>query len=445
MRTAVAITAAIGVLAGTAGTSQAQEDEVLRGAAAFGGWEQDRPGLTRLFTIGDLPPIGPATPNSGNVVPRPEGAAPAVPAGFSAELVATGLQQPRVVRTAPNGDIFLAESGANQVRVLRLAEGSAEPAENTVFADGLNQPYGIAFYPLGSDPQWVYVANSDSIVRFPYRSGDLEASGPVETVVDGIPWQHHWTRDIAFTPDGSRLLLSVGSGSNVALDMAPEPEGGLEKWAAGQALGATWDTEARRADVLSFTPEGGDERIFATGLRNCSGLTIQPASGEPWCVVNERDGLGDDTPFEYATSVAEGEFYGWPWYYLGDNEDPRLAGARPDLAGQVSIPDVLIQAHSAPLQIAFYEGDAFPEGYRGSAFVTLHGSWNRGERTGYKVIRLPVDANGRPTGEYEDFMTGMVVSDADVWGRPVGVTVAADGALIVTEDGNGTVWRVTHE
>jgi glucose/arabinose dehydrogenase len=273
------------------------------------------------------------------------------------------------------------------------------------------------------------------------------ATGKPEQIVGHIPWVHHWTRDIAFTPDGKRLLLSVGSGSNVALDMFPEPEvkGGLQAWIKSEPLGAGWDTEERRADVLSYDPDGKNEKIVATGLRNCAGVTIQPATGLPWCVVNERDELGDNTPFEYATAVKDGTFYGWPWYYIGSNEDPRHKGARPDLKGKVTVPDVLMQAHSAPLQIVFYEGSDFPASYKGSAFVALHGSWNRAERTGYKVVRLLFDSAGKPTGEYEDFMTGFVISDKQVWGRPVGVAVAKDGSLFVTEDGNGTIWRVSHQ
>jgi len=219
----------------------------------------------------------------------------------------------------------------------------------------------------------------------------------------------------------------------------------FEEWKKTHPVGATWDTEERRADVLSFDPDGRNEKIVATGLRNCAGLTIQPATGRLWCVVNERDGLGDDTPFEYATEVREGAFYGWPWYYIGAHEEPRHKQERPDLKDNVTMPSVLIQAHSAPLQIAFYEADAFPPEYKGSAFVTLHGSWNRGQRTGYKVVRLIFDKADRASGEYEDFMTGFVVSDKQVWGRPVGVAVAKDGALLVSEDGAGTIWRVTHQ
>ena len=222
-------------------------------------------------------------------------------------------------------------------------------------------------------------------------------------------------------------------------------KGGLEAWQKEKSLGAAWDTEERRAVLLSLDPDGKNEKVFATGPRNCSGLTLHPKTNEPWCVVNERDGLGDDTPFEYATAVKEGAFYGWPWYYLGANEDPRQKDKRPDLKDKATLPDVYMQAHSAPLQITFYQGDNFPAEYKGSAFVTLHGSWNRGQRTGYKVVRILFDSAGKPTGEYQDFMTGFVVDDKKVWGRPVGVSVAQDGSLFVTEDGNGTIWRVTSQ
>ena len=195
--------------------------------------------------------------------------------------------------------------------------------------------------------------------------------------------------------------------------------------------------------MLQFEPTGPALHPFATGLRNCVGLAVQPASGALWCATNERDGLGDDLPPDYATRVGEGAFYGWPWFYIGAHEDPRLRGRRPDLAGRVTVPDVLIQPHSAPLGIAFYDGAMFPPEYRGDAFVTLHGSWNRGQRTGYKVIRLRLD-HGRPTGGYEDFLTGFVTLDDAVWARPVGLAVLGDGSLVVTEDGNGTIWRVTY-
>jgi glucose/arabinose dehydrogenase len=442
--------AAIVMLAGAGAVRAAAEDgsgTLLKGKAAFGSWQQDKPGLRRLIKPQDLPPVGNSTPNFSEVAPMPPGAKPRVPPGFLVEMVASGYAGPRAIRVAPNGDLFFADSASNSIHVLRVPSGTASPTKNEVFASGLTQPFGIAFYPLGPNPEWVYVANSDGVVRFPYKNGDLIATGKPEQIVGHIPWVHHWTRDIAFTPDGKRLLLSVGSGSNVALDMFPEPEvkGGLQAWIKSEPLGAAWDTEERRADVLSYDPDGKNEKILATGLRNCAGITIQPATGLPWCVVNERDELGDNTPFEYATAVKDSSFYGWPWYYIGSNEDPRHKGARPDLKGKVTVSDVLMQAHSAPLQIVFYEGNDFPASYKGSAFVALHGSWNRAERTGYKVVRLLFDNAGKPSGEYEDFLTGFVISDKQVRGRPVGVAVAKDGSLFVTEDSNGTIWRVSHQ
>ena len=449
MNNLAALSASLLLLAstGTVGVAGAEDKApILKGEAAFGDWHADRPGVRRLIEASDLPEplVTQSASNGPDKVAMPDGARPALPPGFSAEMIASGIANPRVVRVAPNGDLFVADSKANQIRVYRLEDGNPKPTSEAIFATGLYQPYGIAFYPLGDNPQWIYVANSDSVVRFPYKSGDLKASGEPELIVDHIPSVHHWTRDIAFSPDGRTMFLSVGSGSNVALDMSKQPMGGLDQWKQEKPVGATWDTEERRADVLAFDPEGRNERIFATGLRNCSGMTVQPATGQLWCVVNERDELGDNVPFEYATAVKEGAFYGWPWYYIGSNEDPRRKGQRPDLASDVTVPDVLMQAHSAPLNIAFYEGANFPRDYKGDAFVTMHGSWNRGVRTGYKVVRLSF-RDGKPTGEYEDFMTGFVVSDEEVWGRPVGIAVAKDGSLIVSEDGSGTIWRVAYD
>ncbi len=376
---------------------------------------------------------------------RSKRAKPIAPKGFAVDLVASGLAGPCVIRVAPNGDLFVADSEANTIRVYRVASGSARPVKSETYASGLNKPFGIAFYPLGPNPEWVYVANTDGVIRFPYENGDLKASGKPEEIVEKIPSTHHWMRDLVFSPDGKRMFLSVGSGSNVAQDMFPEPqiEGGLKAWKKTKPLGAAWDTEERRADVLSFTPEGKDEKIFATGLRNCAGLTVQPATGELWCAVNERDEIGDDVPLEYATHIKEGAFYGWPWFYIGGNEDPHHKGERPDLKDKVTVPDVLIEAHSAPLQIAFYDGDSFPTEYKGDAFVTLHGSWNRGQRSGNKVVRLRFK-DGKPTGEYEDFLTGFVISNEKAWGSPVGIAVGQDGVLFVTEDGSGTIWRVSY-
>jgi glucose/arabinose dehydrogenase len=430
--------------------------QVLQGRAALGSWHDDTPGVRRLLKPQDLPDVSTSTDGEATLVARPSGTRPRLPDGFSAELVTTsGLHKPRVIRVAPNGDLFVADSMFGAVHVLRVPAGRATPEKNAVFASGLQQPFGIAFYPLGPNPQWVYIADSNAVFRFPYKNGDLEATAKPERIIEGIPQVHHYARDIVFSPDGGRLFLSVGSGSNVALDMFPEPHWtmipeprnveGVAEWKKTKPLGAAWDTEELRADVVAFDPNGKNLRIVATGLRNCSGMAVHPTTGQLWCVVNERDELGDDTPFEYATHVVEGAFYGWPWFFIGGHEDPRQAGKRPDLKDKITVPDVMMQAHSAPLQMAFYQRDAFPAGYKGSAFVTMHGSWNREKRTGYKVVRLLFDGSGKPTGEYEDFMTGFVVSDAGVWGRPVGVAVANDGSLFVTEDGSGTIWRVTYQ
>jgi glucose/arabinose dehydrogenase len=445
MKPVSAIVCSIAILAAT-GVFAA--DSLKKGKAAFGSWKDDKPGVTRLISPDDLqaPDESKSADNSAEPITMPEGAKPLLPEGFSAELVASGIESPRTIRVAPNGDIFVADSKANQIRVFRLEEGAAKVEEDGIFAGGLHQPYGIAFYPPGPNPEWIYVGNSNSVVRFPYKNGDVKASGEPEMIVDNIPEPHHWTRDVVFSPDGSKLLLAVGSGSNIALDMSPTPriEGGLDAWRKEKPLGAAWDTEERRADVISFDPDGKNEKIYATGLRNCSGMAIQPDTDALWCVVNERDGLGDNVPFDYATSVKEGGFYGWPWYYIGGNEEPRRAGERPDLASEVTVPDVLFQGHSAPLSIAFYNDNAFPDEYRGNAFVAMHGSWNRSGRTGYKVVMLPFK-DGKPTGEYKDFMTGFVLSDNEVWGRPVGIAVAKDGSLLVSEDGNGTIWRVSYK
>jgi glucose/arabinose dehydrogenase len=421
------------------------EQNVLKGREALGDWQKDKPGVRRLLKPEDQPSVGESTSNPVQIVRRSKHARPIAPKGFSVDLIASGLAEPRVIRVAPNGDLFVADSEANTIRVYRLSTGRTQRVKGDIYASGLNKPFGIAFYPLGPSPEWVYVANTDGVVRFPYKNGDMKASGKPEDIVEKIPSTHHWTRDLVFSPDGKRMFLSVGSGSNVALDMSPEPEikGGLASWKKTRPLGAAWDTEERRADVLSFSPEGKDEKIFATGLRNCAGLTVQPATGELWCAVNERDEIGDDVPFEYATHVKEGAFYGWPWFYIGGNEDPHHKGERTDLKERITVPDVLIEAHSAPLQIAFYDGDNFPSEYKGDAFVTLHGSWNRGKRSGNKVVRLLFE-DGKPTGEYEDFLTGFVISNEKAWGRPVGIAVGQDGSLFVTEDGSGTIWRVSH-
>jgi hypothetical protein len=417
----------------------------LIGTAAFGDWRADRPGVIRLIKPADLPKPG-ATPSSANVshvAGRPRSALPQVPDGFRIELFAEGLSGPRQMRVAPNGDIFIAETGAGRIRVLRAANGSSKPSTNEIYASGLHQPFGIAFFPSGDNPQWVYVANTDSVVRFPYRQGDLKAVQKPETVVVELPHGYgHSTRDIAFGNDDKRMLVSVGSASNEAEGMGSAP-GGLPSWIGNHAPGASWGSESDRAGVLAFDPDGKNPGVFATGIRNCVGLAVHPKTGDVYCSTNERDGLGDNLVPDYVTRVREGAFYGWPWFYIGGNDDPHHAGERPDLKDKVTIPDVLIQPHSASLGLVFYNANAFPSEYVGDGFAAEHGSWNRSKRTGYKVIRIRL-RDGLPTGEYEDFVTGFVINDSNVWGRPVGVVVAHDGALLVSEDGNGTIWRVTH-
>jgi glucose/arabinose dehydrogenase len=420
-------------------------DGPLTGIAAYGDWHSDAPGVVRQFTVAAMPP--PYTTlsahRSPSVVPRPAGATLHVPPGFVVEQFAIGLERPRTLRVAPNGDVFVVESAAGRLRILRVQPGAVAKPQSHVFAEGMNYPFGIAFWPPGPDPRFVYVAQMDRVVRFPYETGDLQAGGKPETVVPHLPAGGHATRDLVFSRDGRSMFVSVGSASNAGTDMPARDTAAIRSWDVAHGVGATWGSEQERADVLVFDADGGNRRIFATGLRNCTAEAIAPTTGELWCIVNERDGLGDDLPPDYATVVHQGTFYGWPWYYIGEHEDPRLKGQRPDLAGHVVLPDVLIQPHSAPLGITFYQGDRFPQEYWGDAFVALRGSWNRERRTGYKVVRLRF-SNGKPTGEYQDFLTGFVASDQAVWARPVGIAVARDGSLLVSEDGNSTIWRIVY-
>jgi len=422
---------------------KAGDASVLTGQEAYGSWEQDRPGRKLLIRPSDIPkPSGGASSsNSPGLVARPKEAIPKVMDDFHVARFADGMQQPRVIAVAPKGDIFVSDSSAGEIRVFRMGTDGAVD-EKSVFATGLDQPFGIAFYPPGPDPKFIYVANTGSVVRYPYANGDMRSRGRSSTVVASLPTGYHWTRDIAFSADGRTLYVSVGSGSNAARGTMPgrPPKGFVE----ANPVGAAWGEERFRADVLAFDPDGSNRRIDATGLRNCSGLAIQPKTGNLWCAVNERDMLGNDLPPDYATQVHEGAFYGWPWYYIGAHRDPRWSRApRAELADKVTVPDVLFQAHSAPLGIGFYSGSMFPADYQGDAFVAFHGSWNRNHRTGYKVVRL-IFKDGKATGVYQDFMTGFVVNSREVWGRPVDVTAAKDGSLLVSDDGSGTIWRVTY-
>lgn len=402
---------------------------LLEGEAALGDHTQDQPGVRRKITIADLPQpyATDSAENGAKVVPRPDGAWPRVPAGFQVELFASGLAGPRQVRVAPNGDLFVAESRVNRVRVLRDADGDGKAETMKVFAEKLNQPFGVTVFPPVGAPTHLVVANTDSVVRFPYAEGDLEARGPAEPLigVSGgglLRGGGHWTRDVVFSRDGAKMYVSIGSRSNVSDD----------------------ESENDRARVFVANADGKDPKVFATGLRNPVGLAVHPETGELWTTVNERDELGDHLVPDFVTHVAEGGFYGWPWFYLGPHQDPRHQGKHPELKDKSLVPDVLLQSHSAALGMIFYGGQSFPAAYKGSAFVALHGSWNRARRTGYKVVQLPI-ANGRATGEYVDFMTGFVTDDSDVWGRPVGVAVGRNGELFVTDDAGGCVWRVTYK
>jgi glucose/arabinose dehydrogenase len=407
----------------------------LTGKAAFTDYSQQKPGTRRKLTVADLPePYATPSVDNGpdgttNMIARPKDAWPQAPTGFKVELYATDLGNPRLLRTAPNGDLFLADSDGGKILVFRGVTGDGKARQTGVFATGLSQPFGIAFFPPGPNPKWMYVGNTDSVVRFPYQNGDLKARGAAEKLAD-IPGGGrlrgggHWTRDIVFSKDGTRMLVSVGSHSNVD-DSDTHPE------------------EYHRADVLQFTPEGKFEKVYAWGIRNCVGEAINPITGALWCSTNERDALGDNLVPDYITHVEEGGFYGWPWYYMGGHQDPRHAGKHPELKSKVLTPDVLLQPHFASLEMLFYDGPQFPAEYKGDVFAAEHGSWNRQKRAGYEVIRAPLE-NGKATGEYEDFLTGFVTADGRVWGRPVGVAVAQDGSLFVSDDGSKSIWHVIY-
>ena len=458
----------------------AQAQTVLTGQAAFTDWSQQKPGVAHKITVADLPQPKPdeAVSNGPKVIPRPANAWPIAPAGFKVTLYAGGdsapmqradnvehmtkskgtFTEPRLIRTAPNGDLFLADSGAGEIIVLRGTNADGKADQIATFASGLDHPFGIAFYPA-VNPKYVYVANTSNVQRFAYHSGDLHAAGPAETVVPTLAgWAQltgggHWTRDVVFSKDGAHMFISVGSGSNV-----DDPD--------------THAREFHRAGVLEFTPDGKFEEVYASGIRNCVGEAVNPITGSLWCSTNERDNLGNNLVPDYITSVPEHGFFGWPWYYMGGHRDPRLpipcangSGPNPnitqpltdaetssckrtDISAKVLTPDILVQPHMASLEMTFYPRThdlmgAFPQKYDGNIFAAEHGSWNRLRRGGYEVVMAPMH-NGKAEGTYEDFLTGFVTPDGQVWGRPVGVAVGNDGSLFVTDDGSRSVWRVTY-
>jgi len=415
---------------GSAESPEATSDAL--NAKGFSDYRTQQPGATHKISVEDLP--GPfstkSVDNGPDEVSRPRDAWPKAPAGFKVDLYASGLDNPRLIRTAPNGDIFLAESHPGRIRVLRGISAKGEAQKSDIFTTGLRQPFGIAFYPPGPDPKWVYVGNTDSVVRFPYRRGDMKASAASQKIAD-LPaggllrGGGHWTRDIAFSNDGKKMYVSIGSYSN-----ADDTDNNR--------------TEHNRADVLEFNPDGTSARVYAFGIRNAVGIAVHPATDELWGSVNERDGLGDNLVPDYITHIQNGGFYGWPWYYMGKNQDPRLKDKHPDLRARVITPDVLVQPHNASLEMTFYDGRQFPDAYKGDIFAAEHGSWNKRIRTGYEVVRVPLHGQGRATGEYEDFLTGFVTADGNVWGRPVGVAVGPDGSLMVSDDGSNSIWRVSY-
>lgn len=360
-----------------------------------------------------------ATRSAGNGPDRvkpPAGFLPAVPAGFKVNVFAADFKTPRLLTVAPNGDIFLAESGAGNVDILRDPQHTGGAQEREVFASGLRRPFGIVFHE-----DYVYIGNTNSLVRFHYDPKTSKRLGEAEKIMD-LPGGGHWTRNLAFTADGKHLLIAAGSEGNIEVGDPPI-----------------------RAAITICDPDGKNARLYATGLRNPTGLAIEPVTGEVWTSVNERDELGDNLPPDYFTSVKNGGFYGWPYSYIGDNVDDRVKPQKPDLVARAIIPDVLLGPHVAPLQFTFYTGKQFPESYWGGAFVAEHGSWNRAARSGYQVAFVAFK-DGKPSEDPVPFMTGLVPdpNGADVYGRPVGVTVAPDGSLLVSDDGAGVIYRISY-
>lgn len=371
-----------------------------------GGW-RDRI-LARMGVVYN-PPV---------VVLPPSGFVPLVPPGFKVNVFAAGFEQPRWLATAPNGDIFVADSQSGEIVVLQDPNQQGRSETRFAFAEHLRQPFGIAFHE-----SYVYVGDTDEVVRFRYDPKTSRPLGGPEHILDlpGGGYNQHWTRTLAFSPDGASLFVSVGSKSNVSIE-----------------------ADRRRAAILSTDPEGKNSRIYATGLRNAVGIAFNPESGQLWASVNERDLLGDDQPADYLTHVVEDGFYGWPYSYLGGHVDTRVS-SRPDLVAKAIVPDMLLGAHVAPLQFIFYEAHQFPPAYLHGAFVAEHGSWNRRPRSGYQVVFVPFK-DGKPSGDPMPFFSGFVPNPngKEVYGRMVGVTVAVDGSLLISDDGGRLIWRVQY-
>ncbi len=355
-------------------------------------------------------------------VGQPAGATLKLPKGFQINVFAEGeFTYPRWMALAPNGDVFVADSRANKIIILRDKNKDGEAEERFTFAENLSQPFGMAFHK-----DWFYVANTDSVVRFRYKSGQTKADSAPEKIIELTKggYNQHWTRNILFSPDGKRLFVSIGSETNASVEADP-----------------------RRAAISVYEPDGKNHQIFASGLRNPIGLAWNPKTGELWTAVNERDGLGDELVPDYVTSVKEGGFYGFPFAYIGANEEPRRKGESPALVKKTIVPDVLVASHSAALGIVFYDGKMFPKDYQGDAFVALHGSWNRAKLTGYKIIRVRFKNGKLVANQYEDFVSGWLPNENsnEVWGRPVGLLVNSDGSLLIADDGAKKIWRVFYQ
>lgn len=377
--------------------------------------------LPAQVTHGSKPqlPAPYATKSAGNPPEEerpPNGFMPTVPAGFQINIFASNFKQPRWLTVAPNGsDIFLADTHGGAIYILRDPQHSGGAQQRETFLSGLDEPFGIVFHD-----DYIYVGDTDAVLRYKFDPKTSKRLGEAEKLMD-LPRGGHSTRALMFTADGKHLFVSVGSKSNVDIE-----------------------SDSRRAAITICDPDGKNARLYATGLRNPVGLALEPTTGQLWTSVNERDGLGDDLPPDYVTSVKDGGFYGWPYSYIGDNVDPRVSPQKPELVAKAIIPDVLLGAHRAPLQFAFYTGKEFPASYRGGMFLAEHGSWNRSARAGYQVVFIPFK-DGKPSGDPQPFLTGLVPDPmkGNVNGRPVGVTTAPDGSLLVSDDGAQVVYRIT--
>lgn len=374
-----------------------------------------------------LPYATKAVRNDSHVIGWPDGRTPIAPAGFTVNKYAGDLKTPRWIYVLPNGDVLVscAKTGLGSPDLILLFRGmdkNGQPTLRDTFLSGQNKPFGMLL--LGDK---FYVANTDGVWIFPYKSGQtkITANGKKILSLPANGYNNHWTRNLIANADGSKIYVTVGSGSNVA-------EHGIAY-------------EEHRANIIEINPDGSGERIFASGLRNPVGMGWAPGTHTLWTAVNERDNLGDDLVPDFMTSVKDGGFYGWPYSYFGQHIDPRISDKdqRPDLVKKAIMPDVPLGSHTASLGLTFYTGTAFPAKYQGGAFIGQHGSWNRSELTGYKVAFVPFK-DGKPTGEPEDFLTGFIAdtSKSEVYGRPVGVTVLADGSLLVADDNSGVLWRV---